>query len=226
MKNIKSFAGAMMAALLCLAMWPAQAQSKYGEIENTQDKIEDLYLKVYTIVDDYPHMTHEYIYDGDKLTGVRIDGVDNKRAKDQLEIYLVDLENLKRNIYNQSNRFGIYYTTETEPKPKMGYRDFYSELQSNLSYPERAKDNNVEGTVFVKFVVDHNGEISFVKTAEDIEAPMDYIVDAMKEEAKEAVLATSGQWEPAKIGGVPVAEWMLIPVQFKLEDNSYFLSPL
>ncbi len=210
--------------MVCLLAFPVMAQNtykNYDEIEQTQDLIEDLYVDIYDIIDEYPDVTYNYVYEDGVVTGVMIEGIPDNRLAKQLELYLIDMDELKRSIYNMSNRTGIYYVTETEPKPSNGYNDFYNQLYNNIAYPEAATDNSVEGTVYVKFVVDHEGRINNILTAEDIEAPGDWIVKEMKKEAREAVKSTSGQWTPARVGEVPVAHWVVLPVQFKLEERPF-----
>ena len=45
------------------------------------------------------------------------------------------------------------------------------------------------------------------------------IMKDLKEEARQAVLATSGGWEPAMVNGKPVASWVVVPVIFKMEPD-------
>jgi TonB family protein len=197
----------------------AQVESdNYQEIEKKMDRIENLYAEIYEILEEYPESNYTYVREDGKVSEVKVDGIPNERDKKKLELYLIDMEDLKSGISNLTNRVGIYYVTETEPKPEMGYTDFYSELHSNLSYPSEAEDNGVEGTVFVKFIVDPEGNVENVFAVEDIETSFDWVINDLKKEAKMAVKATSGKWEPAKIGGVPVSQWVMIPVQFKLES--------
>lgn len=153
------------ALLMCFTLFSlqgaySQREKTYDEIERTQDQIEAKYVEVYGIMDQYPTSTYSYSYDDNGVvTSVLIEGVSVKEDKDRLGTYLVDLERLKTDIANLSNRLGVYYVSETKPEPKDGYRDFYTDLHSNLTYPELAEDRGLEGTVYVKFVVDDDGEI-------------------------------------------------------------------
>jgi TonB family protein len=79
----------------------------------------------------------------------------------------------------------------------------------------------VEGIVRVKFVVDKEGEIKDVSAVESIETSYSSLIDDLKMEAKTAVRATSGKWIPAKRGQTPVSQWVVLPVQFKLEDPHF-----
>ncbi|QSE98708.1 energy transducer TonB [Fulvivirga lutea] len=193
----------------------------YQEIEETQNDIEKLYVEVHRIIDEYPEATYSYVYDDGTVTEVVIDGIPNNRDRKQLEVYLIDLEEMKDDINNTPNRVGVYYAAETEPKPKIGMEKFYNELHSNLTYPEDAKELAVEGTVYVKFIVDRTGNVENVIASEDLEAPGEWVVKAMKKEAIKAVKETSGEWKPAEIADIPVAQWVVLPVQFKIENPYY-----
>ncbi|MEJ2006488.1 MAG: TonB family protein [Cyclobacteriaceae bacterium] len=99
----------------------------------------------------------------------------------------MDLDKLKKDIFNMTNRVGVYYVAETEPVPADGYKDFYENLRAYVNYPESAKDQGIEGTVYVKFVVNDEGKVSDVIASEAIESDSDWIVESMVKEAKNAV---------------------------------------
>ncbi|MCV9386524.1 energy transducer TonB [Reichenbachiella ulvae] len=221
-KNItkpKSLVDKLFITCLCLVapLWVHAQDASYDDIEKTQDEIESIYVNIYRIMDEYPEATFNLDYPNK----VQIYGVTDMTDKKQLKTYLLNLETLKSDILNLSNRTGVYYVSETDPKPEMGYKDFYSQLYSELGYPEKAKDRGVEGTIFVKFVVDSDGEISNAIVAEDIEDADEYVINALSKEAKDAILSTSGDWKPATVGGLSVASWVVVPVQFKLK-SPYF----
>jgi TonB family protein len=209
--------------LLCnTTAWAQTDENNYQEIEKKQDQIEHLYMQAHRIIDKYPDVIYSYVHEDGEVSAVTVEGVTNIQDMKQLEVYLVDMERLKQQIFNQPNRVGVYYVTEKSPEPKEGYRDFYANLQSNLEYPEAAEDEGVEGIVYVKFVVDPEGQVHSVRASEDIEAPGDWIVKELKQEAKNALSRTSGDWTPATIGGVAISQWVVVPVQFKLE-SPFFL---
>ena len=215
--------------LMVVLSIPLQAQDKpakekdmsYDQIEKTQDNIEKTYIEIYDIIEQYPEVTYDYIFENGKLQGVSIQGMPANADKNMLEVYLMDLENMKENIFNLTNRVGVYYVAESEPKPKNGYDEFYENLHGLLSYPENAEDLGIEGTVYVKFVVNREGEITNAIASEAIETDSDWVIKEMKNEAVNAVKATSGQWIPGSVAGIPVAHWVVIPVQFSLQDSYY-----
>jgi periplasmic protein TonB len=96
---------------------------------------------------------------------------------------------------------------EKHAEPVGGYETFYKQLQKTLVYPKRARQIQVEGTVFVEFIVHKNGEPSNFQVLRGIGAGCD-------EEAVRAISKT--KWNPGKQRGKPVRVKMVLPIQFKL----------
>ena len=95
--------------------------------------------------------------------------------------------------------------------PKLGEYVYYEELPEvitkvNPTYPDLAREANVEGTVMVQALVGKDGKVKDVKVVKS--NPM------FDQNAVEAVK----QWvfKPALANNKPVAVWVGIPVAFKL----------
>lgn len=219
MKVLRKFALILVTLLFVFSINSVQSQDKkkMSDLDKKQNDVQSLYMSAYEIIDHYPNVHYTYNYEDGKVTEVKIIGIPDLNEKQKLASYLIELEGLKSDLVNVQDYDGIYYVTETEPEPKNGYRDLYSELHNNLEYPETAEEFGVEGTVFVKFIVESNGEIKHVKATNNIETTVELAEKELVEEAKRAVLATTGQWEPAEVGNIPVDQWVILPVQFDLE---------
>jgi protein TonB len=85
-------------------------------------------------------------------------------------------------------------------------------LQTNLTYPEAARKANLQGKVFVQFVVQEDGSISDVEILKGIGGGCD-------EEAVR-VIAASPKWNPGKQKGVAVKQRMSVPIAFNLGNDS------
>ena len=104
---------------------------------------------------------------------------------------------------------GVFDVTEEEALPADGMAAFYKHLYENINYPKEALDNNVEGTVYIRFVIDEMGN---VESAEPIEGrELGYGLD---EEAIRVIKTT--KWTPAKQRGMVVKQRKILPLKFQL----------
>ncbi len=82
-------------------------------------------------------------------------------------------------------------------------------LGKNIQYPQRAKEANVEGIVYVQFTVDQNGNVKDVKIIRGIGFGCD-------EEAVRVVNKLP-KFSPGKQRGRPVQVQYTLPINFKLK---------
>lgn len=82
-------------------------------------------------------------------------------------------------------------------------------LADTMNYPQAAKEANIQGRVFVTFVVDTAGRAQNIKVIRGIGGGCD-------EEARR-VVTTMPAWQPATVNGTPVASKYTLAVKFKLE---------
>ena len=82
-------------------------------------------------------------------------------------------------------------------------------VAKNVRYPMIAQENNIQGKVFVQFVVEKDGSVSNVKVAKSVDPSLD----------KEAIRVVKAmpKWEPAKLRGKPVRVSCTIPIGFSLQ---------
>ena len=92
--------------------------------------------------------------------------------------------------------------------PKSDY-DFSAYLAKNMKYPAVAQENNIQGRVIVKFVVNPDGSISDVTVVRGIGGGCD-------EEAKRVVQAAP-KWKPGKQNGKAVPVYFTLPITFNLQ---------
>jgi periplasmic protein TonB len=106
----------------------------------------------------------------------------------------------------------IFLVVEQTAVPKGGMEGFYKFVNSRLRYPAQARRMNIEGRVFIEFVVDKDGTITDVKAIKGIGAGCD-------EEAIR-VVESSPPWLPGRQRGRPVKQRMVLPIIFKLAGNT------
>ncbi len=84
------------------------------------------------------------------------------------------------------------------------------EIFKNLKYPEKDLENKTEGTVFVQFIVDENGNFTSIKSADNKRATNDMRI------AVENAVKKLPKIIPAKQGKNDVKVTYTIPITFKI----------
>lgn len=79
----------------------------------------------------------------------------------------------------------------------------------HTQYPEVAKENNIQGKVFVKFCVTSKGDVDKVSISKGVDPELD------AEEIR--VVKTLPPFKPAKQGGKPVPVWFTVSINFQLK---------
>ena len=85
-------------------------------------------------------------------------------------------------------------------------------ISSTIVYPEYAKENEIQGRVYLQFVVKSDGTLSDIQVARSV--PGGSMLD---KEAIRVLKLTSGKWKPASHNGRPVSCRMNFPVSFVLQ---------
>jgi len=102
----------------------------------------------------------------------------------------------------------VFNIVEESAKPAKGMSAFYAYVAKRMKYPKQAKKENVQGRVYVEFIVDKDGELTNIKIIKGIGAGCD-------EEALR-VLTNTPKWLPAKQEGKRVKQKIVLPIAFKL----------
>ncbi|MEY3322090.1 MAG: outer membrane protein TonB, partial [Bacteroidota bacterium] len=100
-----------------------------------------------------------------------------------------------------------------EDKKKCSDRKVFEFVFKNLKYPVIARENGIEGTAVIQFVVDKDGAVKDVSVLKDIGG-------GCGEEASRVVntMNESGiKWTPGRQRGRPVKVQFRLPVRFKLQ---------
>ncbi|HLV53160.1 MAG TPA: energy transducer TonB [Cryomorphaceae bacterium] len=102
----------------------------------------------------------------------------------------------------------IFTIVEEMPSFPGGEAAMIKYLAQNTRYPPMAKEAGIEGTVYVTFVVNENGEVSDVRVLRSIGGGTD-------EEAIR-VVQNMPRWTPGKQRGKPVRVQYNLPIRFTL----------
>ena len=101
-----------------------------------------------------------------------------------------------------------FIVVEEMPMYPGGDTELLRFLQENVVYPERAKENNIQGRVFLQFVVTARGTIGEVRVLRGV----DPLLDAAAVEA----VGKLPPFRPGRQGGVAVPVWYQVPITFQL----------
>lgn len=108
----------------------------------------------------------------------------------------------------------VFYQAEIDPSYVGGLDELTKYLRANLKYPETAREDGHEGTVFVDFVIDAKGRVREVVASDVIGENVDA---SFKEESVRVVAAMPG-WIAGRQQGKPVDASFSIPITFQLEN--------
>lgn len=98
---------------------------------------------------------------------------------------------------------------ETAPEFSGGQREFVKYLSNNIRYPAVARQSNIQGKVYLGFIIEKDGSVNDVKVKQGIGGGCD-------EEAVR-ILRNSPKWKPGMIKGSAVRTYCVQPVNFQLE---------
>ncbi len=102
----------------------------------------------------------------------------------------------------------VFDVVEETPEFIGGIEKLYEYLSNNINYPEQAKENGIQGKVFVQFVVWKDGTIKDVKVVKGTHKLLD----------KEAlrVITKMPVWKPGKQRGKNVNARFTLPIKFRI----------
>ena len=140
---------------------------------------------------------------------------------DVLEIEDVEANVANRRVYDfsgQGNGYGDEYGDEysdeaevfavVEDMPKFP-GNVQQWISKNIKYPMIAQENNIQGRVFVQFVIERDGSVTDVKVARSVDPSLD----------KEAIRVVKAmpKWTPGKQRNKPVRVSYTVPINFQLQ---------
>ena len=105
----------------------------------------------------------------------------------------------------------IFVAVEQQAEFPGGMQALMKWLSNNIRYPEAAQQNDVQGRVIVKFVVEKDGSVSQAQIVKGVDKDLD----------KEAlrVVNKMPKWQAGKNNGVAVRSYFTLPVNFRLQQQ-------
>ena len=204
-----------LAMLLLAFEWKAETVTEEGFVAPPEEEVEEEIMPVTTQMLKPPPPPPP----APKLTDL-IDIVeDDTEIEEELEIEdaEADVENKEPVNYDDYGDYGdedtgeneIFDWVEEHPSFPGGEKKMREWLLKNLKYPTLAKENGVQGNVFMEFVVSKDGTIQNVKVIRSVESSLD------KEATR--VIKAMPKWKPGKQRGKPVNVRFRLPIVFRLK---------
>jgi protein TonB len=104
----------------------------------------------------------------------------------------------------------IFDIAQVMPEYEGGVSAMIKFLHKNLHYPPSARNMGIEGSVFVRFIVNDIGQVVDVEVVRGVNAALD------TEAAR--VVALMRKWKPGMQHNIPVNVRMVLPIKFQLEQ--------
>ena len=133
----------------------------------------------------------------DKKTNDPVDLNTIKVNPDQIEKKVID---------DDVNKINEISGVSEKPEFPGGDEGLFRFVTDNIKYPDLARDNKIQGTVFISFVVEPDGSLTNFKTEHGIGAGCD--------EEAERVVKLMPKWTPGKQNNKGVRVRVVIPMKF------------
>jgi len=114
--------------------------------------------------------------------------------------------------YTDASGKVIYNKAEVDPTFVGGDNAMMEYLRANLTYPDQAQRDGVEGTIFVDFIIDQKGNVRDIVATDVVGENID---QALKDEAVRVVIGMP-TWVPGTQRGVAVDARYSVPITFQL----------
>ncbi len=105
----------------------------------------------------------------------------------------------------------IFQAVEQQAEFPGGTEALMKWLSQNIRYPEAAQQNDIQGRVVVRFVVEKDGSIGQATIAKGVDKDLDR--EALR------VVNKMPKWQPGKNNGIAVRSYFNLPVTFKLQNQ-------
>lgn len=110
--------------------------------------------------------------------------------------------------YAQDSSKIAYFPYQEQPEFKGGQRKMFEFLANSVKYPKKSREDGVEGTIYVGFVVNKTGEIVDIKIRRGVSPELN--AEAVR------VVKLMPKWKAGKQDGELVRVAYTLPIKFQL----------
>jgi len=194
----------VLSVLLLIFEWRMDSKGDSGKQQGTVVAI-DMEIAVLPTEDHFvPPPPQPHLYQKVRLVA---------KTESGEEIRIYDSKTLEELIVEPQNRTGeevavLLKVSESLPQFPGGNQALKQFIATNLNYPKSLQSQNVQGKVYVRFLVTAQGQVQKVTVLRKIYPALD--AEAVR------VIRSLPEWIPAYKGGSPVAMWQTLPVTFMI----------
>jgi len=190
----------------------AEKAEEFGPLAITEDVVEEIPITRQEQIELPPPPPQQTVADiievvDDKIEineDLTIDEADENTAVEIQEIVEV------APVEEEEEEAAPFVIVEDMPEFKGGEKALLKYIAEHVVYPEIAKENDIQGTVYVKFVVNEKGKVTNVGLLRGVDPLLD------KEAIK--VIESLPDWKPGKQSGKNVKVSMQVPIKFQLAN--------
>ena len=132
---------------------------------------------------------------------------DLQKSVNNENVVEVSKEN-KEEVQEKETEQEPFLMVQEMPEPQGGISHLHKYIADNTRYPVVAKENNIQGKVYVRFCVTAKGTIEQVSILRGVDADLD--AEAIR------VVKTFPTFKPGKQDGKPVPVWFSVSINFQL----------
>ena len=201
--------------LLCAFNWKTNTKVEEGFVITQEEQVEEEIIPITQQMMKPPPPPPP----APKLTDL-IEIVDDELSIDEE----LEIDDAEADVENKSNYNFDYDGADWGAEESDGEADIFQVVEDmpqfpggsvqkwiskNVKYPMIALENNIQGKVFVQFVIEKDGSVSDVKVARSVDPSLD----------KEAIRVVKAmpKWKPGKQRGKPVRVSYTVPINFQLQ---------
>lgn len=129
--------------------------------------------------------------------------IEDTEADQDTEVEIVEIEDEE-----EEDEAQVFVIVENMPEFPGGTLELRKYINQHVVYPEIAKENGIQGRVFVQFVVNKKGEVEQVKIVRGVDPSLD------KESLR--VIKNLPKWKPGEQRGKKVRVSFTVPINFQL----------
>jgi protein TonB len=137
------------------------------------------------------------------VTPSKTDRIDERRTSDGESYPVQEVLPTKDDIYS---------LVEEQAQYKYGNEALLKFISKNIIYPQSAVEIDIQGKVYVQFVVNTDSTLSDITVVRGINGG-----EMLNKEAIRVIKLTSKDWVSAKNNSKPVKSKMVLPIMFKLQ---------